>query len=284
MKNIIWLASYPKSGNTWFRTFLANYQGQSEAVQSFDEIAGDAIASSAYDFEEELGLNPFELSPEEVDNLRPEMYRSLSMQATKEFLFKKVHDAYFPNQKGEALFPEEVSKGVIYFVRNPLDVCVSYANHNKLAADKQYEFLIKSDAAVAGKRRGQLRQRMGTWQEHYFSWVKQQNIPCLVIRYEDMKMKPFETFAAAVRFMGLPYDTAKLESAIANCEFSKLQKIEKEKGFKEKVTGVKQFFWKGEIGNYKDILTEEQRDALIAHSYEAMLELGYIDAERNLLV
>ncbi|MEA1877570.1 MAG: sulfotransferase domain-containing protein [Bacteroidota bacterium] len=131
MKNIVWLASYPKSGNTWFRMFLSNYLGDKDEPATLNEIYHSSIVSAAQDFEEELGLNPFEMYGDEVDLYRPELFRILLDYHTdeKEPLFKKVHDAYTLNSKGEEFFPGEVSKAVLYFIRNPLDVCVSYANH-----------------------------------------------------------------------------------------------------------------------------------------------------------
>ena len=81
MKNITWLASYPKSGNTWFRIFLANYLSNSDNPISLDEIEQTPIASSAIDFEEIVGLNPFELTADEVDLYRPDIYQTLSKEA-----------------------------------------------------------------------------------------------------------------------------------------------------------------------------------------------------------
>ena len=73
MKNIVWLASYPKSGNTWFRMFLANYLHERETPASLDEIEKTGISSSAPDFERETSLNPFELYADEVDLYRPDV-------------------------------------------------------------------------------------------------------------------------------------------------------------------------------------------------------------------
>ena len=69
MKNIVWLASYPKSGNTWFRMFLANYEQNAEKPLPLENIESPPIASSSVDFEEQTGLNPFELYPDEVGYL-----------------------------------------------------------------------------------------------------------------------------------------------------------------------------------------------------------------------
>lgn len=281
MKNILWLASYPKSGNTWFRLFLANYLGEAGPLHHLDRLAGSGIASSARDFEEEIGLDPFELLEGEVDSLRPAFYRCLSGKSD-EVLFKKVHDAYRKDSHGNEIFPEDVSAGVLYFVRNPLDVFVSYCNHVGARIQQSLPAFLQAGARVNGRMAGQLSQTIGTWQEHVFSWVHQKQIPVKVIRYEDMKQAPLTTFAAALRFCNIPVDDEKLKSAIANCQFEKLQNIEASNGFKEKLVTEQKFFWKGIVGNFHNYLTEEQIDRIIDASYEAMFALQYIDRNRKL--
>lgn len=282
MKKIVWLASYPKSGNTWFRIFLASYLSETGTIDSLEELLRDGIASSAVDFEEQLHLNPFELHPREVDNLRPAMYRYLAIEANDEVLYKKVHDSYIITENGEPMFPAEASKAALYFVRNPLDVCVSYARHNGISREKQLKNLLKSGAKIAGKRSGQLRQIMGSWKEHYQSWTSQREIPVTVIRYEDMKHRPLEVFRKAVLAMDLPLDEEKLVRAIQNCDFTRIQSMERENGFSERPQVNNQFFWKGQVGSFEGLLSEEQQRQIIDEFYDTMLALGYISTEGQL--
>ncbi len=282
MKNIVWLASYPKSGNTWFRMFLANYLANVESSLLFSDITDASIASSAVDFEEQIGLNPFELTPDEVDLYRPELYRVLSDENPRGIQYKKVHDAYIRNEKDIPLFPAEVSRAAVYFVRNPLDVCVSYANYSASNVAKTVNLILNKEASLAGQKCGQLRQILLSWQEHYFSWSKQQQIPVCVVRYEDMKRTPMEAFGRIICFLGLEYNEERLYRAIVNSDFKLLQQMEKEGGFKEKIQKCESFFWKGTIGNYENYLSEEQIQSIINANFEAMLELGYIDTNGKL--
>lgn len=282
MKNIVWLASYPKSGNTWFRMFLANYQANRESPLLFSDITEASIASSAVDFEEQIGLSPFELTPDEVDLYRPELYRILSEKNSDEIQYKKVHDAYTRNQNSVHLFPAEVSRAAVYFVRNPLDVCVSYANHSASNVLKTVNFILNKEASLAGQKSGQLRQILLSWQEHYFSWSKQQQIPVCVVQYEDMKRTPMKAFGGIIRFLGLEYNEERLYRSIVNSDFKLLQQMEKEGGFKEKMQKCESFFWKGSIGNYKNYLSEDQIQSIINANFEAMLELGYINVNGEL--
>jgi len=286
MKNIVWLASYPKSGNTWFRMFLANYQKKSESPLSLEEIESTTISSSAVDFEDEIGLNPFELFPNEVDLYRPDMYHALSDEAKKEGIisYKKTHDAYTQNCEGIPLFPEDISKCAIYFVRNPMDVCVSYANHSAGKIEKTVEFILNENSFLSGGKKGQLRQILMSWKNHVQSWKKQSAIPVHFVRYEDMLQKPLETFGEIVRFLGLEYDEDSIKKAIINSDFKTLQHMEQEKGFQEKMQKCEQFFWKGKIGNYREYLLEEQIQRIVEYNYDTLKEFGYIDNEGKLTV
>lgn len=285
MKNLVWLASYPKSGNTWFRMFLANYLENTENPVALDKIANTPIASNEHDFENIIGLNPFELTPDEVDLYRPDMYRQLSKEAEDEVVsYKKTHDAYTMNGNGEPLFPEEVSKCAVYFVRNPMDVCVSYANHSASEIKRTFDRLFDEKASMAGKRRGQLRQILMSWKSHVHSWIDQTVIPVHVARYEDMQQKPAETFGNIVRFLGLEYEKERLERAIRNSDFKLLQEMEREQGFKEKMQKCENFFWKGKIGNYRDFLSKKQVDRIVEYNLDVMKEFGYIDEAGKLKV
>lgn len=286
MKNIIWLVSYPKSGNTWFRMFLANYLNKSTEPLPLNRIESTRIASNSEDFENYINLNPFELTADEVDLFRPDMYRAISADAkeTDKILFKKVHDAYLFNTNGNPVFPEDVSLCAIYFVRNPLDVCVSYANHSADNIENKIEFLLNEEASIAGKRNGQLRQILLSWSKHINSWKSQNQIRTHFVRYEDMVQNPLESFGGIIQYLGLEYDHENLQRSILFSDFKKLQQMEKEKGFKEKAQVCNSFFWKGKVGNYKEYLTEEQTEKIVGYNNQTMREFGYIDKKGNLTV
>lgn len=286
MRNIVWLTSYPKSGNTWFRMFLSNYINNSDNPVSLEEIEYTPIAGSAVDFEEIIGLNPFELTAEEVDLWRPDMYRIISEEnlKSKEICYKKTHDAYTINANGKPIFPEEVSRCAIYFVRNPLDVCISFANHSASKIEKTVDLVLNENASLAGNKSGQLRQILKSWKSHIESWQSQLLIPIHFVRYEDMLQKPVETFEGIIRFLELEIDEIRLKKAICNSDFKQLQQMEQETGFKEKTQLSKSFFWKGKIGNYRDYLSEEQISRIVEYNYDTMKEFDYINKDGFLKV
>lgn len=284
MAKIVWLASYPKSGNTWFRMFLANYLKDSKEPLPLEDIEKTTISSSPEEFEDESAINPFELTSEEIDNYRPENYRSVAANSSERLIFKKTHDAYTINCKGEPIFPGDASYGAVYFVRNPLDVSISYANHNTSGIDKVICTMIKENAFIGGRVGDQLRQILLTWDNHYYSWQNQNQIPVHTVRYEDMVMKPKEIFGSIVNWLELPYDEERIDRALKNSNFNTLQEMEQRDGFRERLQNCKQFFWKGKIGNYREHLTSEQVDILIDNFKKLMLQLGYIDERGELTI
>lgn len=281
MNGIVWLASYPKSGNTWFRTFLTNYLRDAEAPADINDLDGGPIASARHPFDEAVGYDSGEMTFDEIDALRPEVYRQWARESTGT-KYCKVHDAYTLLPDGRPLIPSDATACALYFVRNPLDVCVSFAHHSghdrfdrmiRAMGDPEYSF-----CATDATETNQLRQKLLSWSGHFLSWADTPALRVHVMRYEDMKAKPEETFGAAVRFAGLPEDPARLKKALAFSHFDELQKQEKSAGFGEKMPRAKSFFRRGETGSWRDSLTPEHTAKIIGDHRDVMRRLGYLDA------
>ena len=116
LKKIVWLASYPKSGNTWFRVFLSNLLNKNDQPADINNLYATPIASNRELFDEATGLASSDLTPEEIDNLRPGVYE-YAARNSKEFLYQKVHDAWIETELGEPMFSKNVTHGVVYFIR-----------------------------------------------------------------------------------------------------------------------------------------------------------------------
>ena len=276
-KNIYWLASYPKSGNTWFRIFLSNYLNEKTESVSLNEIGTGSIASSRVMFDDISALPSSELLQTEVDRLRPDIYRELSLELDG-FSYNKVHDAYIEVGE-EPMFPCDISAGAIYFVRNPLDVAISYANHSSIDIDKSIKLLNNDENGLSisqKKLNSQLRQYLGSWSFHVNSWTKQSKIPVMVMRYEDMLTNTYEVFKKAVEFLKLDFNKEKLINAIENSSFEKLRELEDKEGFKEKPIKAEKFFISGKSGNWKSVLNEEQISKVIDKNKDQMIEFGYL--------
>jgi hypothetical protein len=182
---------------------------------------------------------------------------------------------------GRALFPPAATAGVLYFIRNPLDVCASltrYSGHDRY--DSAIAYLADANQAICEAESGeapQLRQRLLSWSGHVLSWADAPGVRVHVIRYEDMKLRPQETFAAAARFAGLPDDPARVRRAIEFSGFEELQRQEQRGGFGEKPAGAPKFFRKGEVGAWRGVLTPAQVEKVIAGHREVMRRFGYLD-------
>jgi hypothetical protein len=277
---IIWLASYPKSGNTWFRTFISNLLNEKDEEISINQLKTDGIFSSRTIFDNIAGVEASNLTVEEIDRLRPRIYNHLACNAA-EPLFIKVHDAYTYLEDGTPLMGT-VNAKALYILRNPLDVAVSFANHSSKDLDTMVKNMGDSTFAFCdnpNRLANQLRQQLLTWSAHVESWAQATEIPVHLVRYEDMKLTPISTFTKAVRFMGLKCSEEQIKTAIELSDFKKLKAEEDERGFREKPTGTKSFFRKGEVGDWRNHLTEAQRDRIIADHEVVMRKFGYLDEE-----
>ena len=282
-KNIIWLASYPKSGNTWFRVFLTNLLSTSDTPANINDLAETSISSSRKNFDDYTGLSSADLTFEEIDKLRPDVYRMQSKES-EELLFKKVHDRFYFVDENQPLFPSEISKGVVYLIRNPLDVLVSFAYHSAKPVDKMIKSFNNPDYAFCQRDdmlMNQLRQLLGSWSDHVGSWTEQDFIPIHVLRYEDMINETEKSFKKAIRFIGIEKTDKEIREAIQKSDFNVLSKQEKESGFKEKMIKSKSFFRKGEIGDWKNHLDEKMKNEIIQRHQGIMKKFGYLDENSN---
>lgn len=279
MKKIFWLASYPKSGNTWMRVFLTNYLRNGDFPADINQLDTDPISSARPIFDKYVGVSASELSFEMVDRYRPELYRIYAQEQPQEQLFMKVHDAYHLNEDNEPVFPEDISKGVIYIIRNPLGVAVSFAHHNhsplsitiKNMNDSGFAFCPRND-----RLQNQLRQKMGSWSDHFRSWVSQEKIPVIVVKYEDMLLNPNKTFGKVVQFCDLPYEEERLNKAIRYSSFEELKKQEMQHGFNEKNPKAESFFRNGKIGSWREKITSEMEQELVLTHHDTMQKMGYL--------
>jgi hypothetical protein len=276
---IIWLASYPKSGNTWFRVFYTNLISRQEAPARIDELEPRLMAGSRTLFDEYAGVNASNLTFDEIERIRPQVYETLAREE-KKTIFIKIHDAYTQTGQGVPLVSQSATRGAIYFIRNPLDVAVSFAHHNacdvqtmiEKMADNQYSFCAWPNRIIS-----QLRQRLLSWSAHVTSWVDGLGPDLHLMRYEDMVLSPVETFSGAVRFARLPDDPKRIQKALAFSDIGELQRQEKACGFKEKHAKALSFFRKGTIGAWREVLTRDQVKRLIDDHRDVMKRFGYLN-------
>lgn len=274
---IVWLASYPKSGNTWTRIVLGQLLGVAKQGGDINDLAcRDGIASSRADFDDIVGVNAAELSLEQVDSLRSRVYERLSQEAERQ-LFLKVHDAYLPSPTGEPMFPLLATRGVVHIVRNPLDVAVSLSHHTTSNLTKTIRSLCDVNqawCARSNRLHDQLRQRLLDWSGHTASWLNSP-LPRLTVRYEDMLAHPHACFGRIARFCGLEVTGDAIERAVETSRFERLRELEAKSRFGEAPRGVSRFFREGRAGAWKDALTPGQVAEIVTSQGAMMRKMGY---------
>lgn len=279
---IVWLASYPKSGNTWFRAFLTALLGDGDL--NINQMRTDGIFSSRHIFDDATDMDSTYLYDSEVKQMLPDVFTHVVSQYAKPKLFVKVHDAYSINDAGIPIIPAEPTHCALYFIRNPLDVAGSFANHNAGTIDDSIKTMNKPKGTLAKQKRpvgelntnNQFAQLMYSWSGHAESWTSPEvPFPVLVLRYEDMLHDQMNTFTKAVEFMGLDKTPEQIEKAIFESRFEKLKEQEKEKGFGEKNRSSESFFRKGKSGGWVDELTPEQIKLIVDNHREVMEKYNY---------
>lgn len=266
---ILWLASYPKSGNTWLRVFLVQYRLGVDEPVDLNTLPGDPIATCLHQFAEESGLVPEEIGAAQAERMRPAVYRRAARAETSRDLLVKVHDRF-----GASVFPADVSGGAVYVLRNPLDVaCAARAFFGFATLDESVAFLERPGARLAGEHH--IVTRLGTWSEHVESWTGGlPRFPVHVVRYEDLLERPEETFASVVAFVGLPLDRERLARALRWSRFEVLQQQERQRGFREAAPGVS-FFRKGRAGAWREELDPAQIERVRGAHGSVMRRWGY---------
>ena len=279
-----YLASYPKSGNTWCRVFITELlrlagDKPAEELNLNQDIETGAIASSRLWLDDQLGINSCDLSFSELDPLRGRAGASPWLFAEGE-RFHKVHDAFkSPDSRGRPVVSTTGCSGVVYILRHPEDVAVSLSHFFSWPLERCVDHLLDPNAAlVPGERFGgrQVRQHMGRWDQHVRSWIDQAQLPVLIMRYEDMLAKGSETFTELAAFLGLPSDAHLIGQALENTSMEKLKKLEEDvDGFAEKPAGCERFFRSGRTGEGAEQLSIEQRTRLAKGLAEAMKRFQY---------
>lgn len=274
-KRLVWLVSYPKSGNTWIRLFLSALLNKGQP----DINGGLGAIYSSYLPESILDLDMDGLSLFDKHHYRIKAYEYLNEQINS-YQFIKVHDSYIHPDLGLGLLPVKSTNLCVYIVRNPLAIAPSLANHMNESIDfvlKKYLTNPKARLSINTKKpSGQMEQFLGTWQSHVRSWTSQTDVSVLVIKYEELKSEPLATFRSLVEALGLSYGDSQIQEAIDNSSFEKMQVLERKIGFVERPYTSRFFFYKGQNDYWKEVLTKSQIDRVVAFNRDMMFKYGYL--------
>lgn len=277
MPGILWLASYPKSGNTWMRVFLANLildEPEPLALQRINEVCSSEP--------NEVWFRPLVNKP--VSTLSQKRIASLRTRAqeravsiNKNIMPMKTH-SLCGKEHGYPIISPKATVGVIYIVRDPRDVAISAADHYGLTIDQTIEMMADHEARGRGKPGNTVHELMGSWSDHVRSWTRWKHSPLMVLRYEDMLADSLGQFGMVARKLGITQDEARIRKAVEFASFKQLQAQEAATGFIEKSEHSQRFFRSGRAGNWREKLTSAQVAAIERIHGEQMRRFGYLPA------
>lgn len=265
------VASYPKSGNTWVRLVLETYAHGEEQMDQWVQY-DDA---SPWHFQV---VSPFPLQdiglPAEV-RLRPAallvLARSIGVDGPS---LVKSHHA---NCKigGMPFFKPVWTRKVINPVRDPREVCCSAKDHFGFETYMETaRFMNNSEASIGGGEK--VHHMLGSWSDHAESWLGDTEIDVHTVRYEDMHAHTVESFAEIIEFMGIEPDRERLKEACEACSFEHLQEVEEKAGFPEQSPNHDQFFRSGQTDGWKEELPGEVAQKIVDDHMDTMEEMDYL--------
>jgi len=231
MGNIIWLASYPKSGNTWMRALLHNLFTNAREPLPLKEMGGGGITTAATTLKWFQPLDPRpsgQWSVADIDRMRAPAQKVIA-DAHQGSVFCKIH-APVMRIAGHPTVNLAVCTGAIYIVRNPLDVAISFADFEGITIDKAITLMATDDLVMPRTDEG-INEVLGSWSQNVKSWTARPNPGLHVVRYEDLTDDPVEAFRKVTAFLRLDVNQERLERAVRHADFKELRKQEDSEGF-----------------------------------------------------
>ena len=282
---IIWLASYPKSGNTFLRSLLTAYLFTKDGNFNFEVLKNINQFPNNATFEK-LGIDIS--NQKEVIKNYIKVQEETNKRDGEGIRFLKTHST-LQDIDGHKFTNLKNCLGAIYIVRDPRDVAKSYSNHNSTSIDESINHMkeFSIGGGIKSKdRKNETITHLGSWSSHYTSWKEFDKVDrYLLIKYEDLVKETEKTFLKVLTFVckltkkKLDLDKNKLKNVLNTTSFESMQKLEKQNRFNEasNFNGKKVTFFKyGAKNNWKKLLTLENIKKIEDIFREEMKELGYL--------
>jgi Sulfotransferase domain len=282
-RGIVWIASYPKSGNTWLRLFLHHLlrikRGQAAVEREIDRL-GDtapAIGGQVALFEKYLVKPLLTTDMRDIVMARVKVQEEMVRRAGPGVLPVKTH-SFLGRVFDTPQINLGVSVGALYIVRNPLDIAVSLAPYLKVGLD---EAIRAMGATLKAPPPTPLLvpEVWGSWSQNVLSWTTDPPPVIRVMRYEDLLDDPVAQFTAVAEHMRIEARRVEIEEAVAASSFAQAAREEQSGGFAERPEGVGRFFRVGRAGQWRDQLSAEQIDRIVTHHGDQMARFGYLPTE-----
>ncbi len=279
-KGIVWIASYPKSGNTWMRIYLYHLMRLMQGLPRAENDLHALDKASTYEarlvglFEQMLGKPLATASRYEVALVRPQVHAAI-VQRTENVSLIKTHAAL--GQLGN--LPTHnlaVSCGTIYIVRDPRDVSISLAAHNGSTIDAAITDMATPSYGTQNSDQAAF-EVWGSWSENVLSWTDKPNAAVLALRYEDMQADPTTTFTNVAKHLRQKPTAEQIAEAITLSSFQELRSAEIAIGdFRERSERADRFFREGRVGEWREKLSPEQVKRIETDHRDMMTKFGYL--------
>ena len=236
---IIWIASYPKSGNTYIRSFLASYFFSQKGKFDFDQL---------------LNIHQFpnmKFSKMKIETMEEAsknwIYNQRIFFKKKKLNLIKTHNCLL-EFKGNKFTTKNETLGAIYIVRDPRNLVTSFTHHYSQNYDQALKFMLDKNSALIEKSVNEDYSNfafLSSWSNHYKSWKNNLEFETMFIKYEDLENKKSEIFGEIVMFINRllknnnQLDDKKFLNSVKSTNFSNLKNKELNEGFEESVISKK---------------------------------------------
>ena len=274
MVHTAWLASYPKSGNTWVRTLLdALVFDDDPNLNGLDRSGGnDGIQGW-------LGISVSGLS--EAEAIAVERLSWVNAESSHmAYFLRKTHHAWTIAADGFPARWQPRGARAIYVARDPRAVAVSWAHHNGVSHAMSVASMAgETESRVTGLSSNlrAMQEGLGSWSSHVNSWRDQQALPLYFLTYEQLSADPVTTLASLAQWLEIDTDRAACTRAVERCSFNRLAVREVETGFVEAASVERVFFRRGLTDSWRDELSPELAARIEEDHGPLMRELGYLD-------
>ena len=277
---IIWIASYPKSGNTYLRSFLASYYYSKDGNFEFDQLL------KIHQFPNFKFSNLTSETREEAS--KNWMFNQNAFFEKDKLNLVKTHNCLYP-YKGNNFTSRNETLGAIYIVRDPRNLITSIKHHYSMDYKKAIEFMLDDNSSLLEKSHDSDYSNftyLNSWSKHYRSWEKSSEFKTLFIKYEDLEKNKIEIFKKIIFFINeiseinKGIDEKKLFNSIKTTNFTNLKNKELNEGFEESVYSNKSgkkinFFNLGFNNRWQKILPTDIKNQTNEIFKENLNELGY---------